>query len=245
MLSFRNLFTFAFLVCFVFVNSSLAQNYNPGYIPLESSSNVIRADVKSERIPAGTVLEVRMETPVNSHNYFEGDTFRANLLEDVRIGNLVVLPTGTMIRGNVDYVLPSRRLSRGGELFLTFDHAVTPFGKHIPIVAKVTRAKNLDQGGKFSAGGGYFNALGKNFNKSAGILTTTTKYCVDKGLEVWQGIPVAITAPLGAFAGAIGGTGHFLVRSVYDMLNKGEDIKVNPGDIIELTLVEPLDVPVN
>ncbi len=242
---FKNLFIVCLLVGFLGFDSAFAGSYNPGVIPLESSSNVIRADVKSERIPAGTVLEVRMETPVNSHNYFEGDTFRANLLEDIRIGNLVVLPSGTMIRGSVEYVLPSRHFSRGGQLGLNFDHAVTPFGKQIPLDARVTRARNLDPEGNFSAGGGYFDALGKNFETSANILTSTTKYCVDKGLLFWSGVPVAVTAPLGAFTGTIGGSGYFLVRLIYDMFDKGENVKVNPGDIVELTLIEPMDVPVN
>ncbi len=245
MKNFKKLLVFSLLISFLGINPVFAGSYNPGVIPLESSSNVIRADVKSERIPAGTMLEVRMETPVNSHNYFEGDTFRANLLEDVRIGNLVVLPSGTMIRGSVDYVLPGRRFSKGGELNLNFDHAVTPFGKQIPLEAKITRAKNLSAEGNFAAGGGYINALGKNFDTSADILTTTTKYCVDKGLSFWQGIPVAVMAPAGAFAGTIGGGTHFIFRSIYDMFKKGENIKVNPGDIIELTLIEPMDVPIN
>lgn len=241
---FRMFLILSFLVSLTGV-SYAGQDYNPGVIPLESSSNVIRADVKSERIPAGTVLEVRMETPVNSHNYFEGDTFRANLLDDIRIGNMVVLPAGTMLRGSVEYVLPSRRFSRGGEVGLNFDHAVTPFGKQIPLDAKVTRAKNLDPEGNFAAGGGYFTALGKNFDTSANVLTSTTEYCVEKGLSFWSGVPVAVTAPLGAFAGTIGGGSYFLGRSIYDMINKGDDVKVNPGDIVELTLVEPMDVPVN
>lgn len=245
MKKFKNLVIFSVLFSFLGAASVFGENYNSDVIPLESSSNVIRADVKSERIPAGTVLELRMETPVNSHNYFEGDTFRANLLEDIRIGNTVVLPSGTMIRGSVNYVLPNRHFSRGGELSLNFDHAVTPFGKQIPLEAKVTRAKNLTSEGIFSAGGGYFDALGKNFNTSANILTTTTEYCVNKGLSFWKGIPVAVTAPLGAFAGAVGGSGYFVGRSVYDMFNKGENVKVNPGDIVEVTLVEPMDVPVN
>jgi len=245
MKKFKNLILVSSLVCFIGSSAVFSQCYDPGVIPLESSSNVIHADVKSERIPAGTVLDVRMETPVNSHNYFEGDTFRANLLEDIRVGNMVVLPSGTMLRGNVAHVEPSKRFSRGGELKLNFDHAVTPFGKQIPLDAKVTKAKNLDPEGVFSAGGGYLEAVGENFDTSANILTTTTEYCVEKGLSVWKGIPVAVTAPVGAFAGAVGGSGYFIGSSVYDMFKKGENVKVNPGDVIEVTLEEPLDVPIN
>ena len=70
-------------------------------------------------------------------------------------------------------------------------------------------------------------------------------YCVDKGLSVWNGIPVAVTAPAGAFVGAVGGSGYFIGKSIYDMFKKGDNIKINPGDIIEVTLIESLDVPTN
>ncbi len=226
-------------------NPVFSKDLNSDGISQEGSSNVMHADIKSERVPAGTVLNVRMETPINSHNYFEGDTFRANLLDDVRIGNLVVLPAGTMLRGSVDYLLPARSFTRGGELSLKFDHAVTPFGKQIPISANVTRAKNLDPEGVFAAGGGYFEALEKSFDTSANILTTTTEFCVNKGLSFWKGIPVMVTAPAGAAFGTVAGAGYFSGKSIYHMFNKGENVKVNPGDILEITLTEHLDVPVN
>jgi len=227
------------------LNTACAQDYTPAVLPVEASSTVIHADIKSERVPAGTILEVRMETPVNTHNYFEGDTFRANLLDDIRIGNIIVLPSGTMIRGNVNHVIPARRFSRGGELGLIFDHAVTPFGKQIPISAKVTRAKKLNPEGVFVTGGGYFKKLGETFDTSANILTATTEYCVNKGMSFWKGLPVMVTAPTGVFVGAVGGTGYFTGKSIYDMFKKGENVKVNPGDVIEVTLTEPLDVPIN
>jgi len=226
-------------------NVAFAEGYDVGVIPLQSSSTVIHADIKSERVPAGTILEARMETPVNTHNYFEGDTFRANLLEDVRIGNIIVLPAGTMVRGSVAFVKPAKRFRRGGELSLNFDHAVTPFGKQIPLTAKVSRAKNLNSDGVFVTGGSYTKSLGETFNTSANIITTTTEYCVNKGLSFWKGLPVMVTAPAGVCVGAMGGGGYFIGKSVYNMFKKGDNIKINPGDMVEITLIEPLDVPIN
>ncbi len=245
MKKFGNLIIISLVVSFVSFNVVFGEGYDTSVIPLESSSTVIHADVKSERVPMGTLLEVRMETPVNTHNYFEGDTFRANLLEDIRIGNLIVLPSGTMVRGSVDFVKPARRFSRGGELSLKFDHAVTPFGKQIPLVAKVSRAKKLNPDGVFVTGGSYLKTLGETFDTSANIMTTTTEYCVNKGLSFWKGLPVMITAPTGVCVGTIGGSSYFIGKSVYSMFKKGDNVKVNPGDVIEVTLTEPLDVPIN
>ncbi|HSA07618.1 MAG TPA: hypothetical protein P5556_10630 [Candidatus Gastranaerophilales bacterium] len=245
MKKFKKLMLLSSFICFLGINHAFCEDYRYGAIPLKGSSNVIKADVKSERIPAGTILAVRMETPANSHNYFEGDAFRANLLEDIRIGSMVVLPAGTMLRGSVDKAQPGRRFSRAGHLSLKFDHAVTPFGKQIPLAAKITSAKNLNEDGVFYAGGSYFKSMGKAVDTSANILTTTTTYCVDKGMSFWKGFPVIVTAPAGVFAGSIGGGGYFVYKSVYYMVKKGNDVKVNPGDIFQVTLIEPLDVPIN
>ncbi len=236
---------YSLIISFFAFSASYSENFDASVIPLESSSNVIQADVKSERIPAGTTFEIRMETPVNSFNYFEGDDFRATLLDDIRIGSLIVLPAGTLLRGTVDFVKPAGRFCKGGKLSLNFDHAVTPFGKQIPLYVRTTRAKNLTEEGNFVANTSYTKCLDENSDKSAKIITTSLDYSVNLGKSFWKGIPVVVTAPAGAFVGAFGGAGYFVGKSTYDMFKKGDEIKVNPGDIIEVTLIEPLDVPTN
>jgi len=72
--------------------------------------------------------------------------------------------------------------------------------------------------------GGYINALSKNLDIGVNILTTTYDYCLKKGLSVWRGFPVMVTAPAGAFVGTVGGSGYFLGKSVYDMFKKGENV---------------------
>ncbi|OGI01940.1 MAG: hypothetical protein A2Y25_02940 [Candidatus Melainabacteria bacterium GWF2_37_15] len=241
----KNLMVGSLIISFLTFNTAFSKDFDSGIISLGSSSTVIHADVKSERIPAGTMFQVRMETPVNSHNYFEGDTFRSTLLEDVRIGNLIVLPAGTLLRGRVGYAKSAGRFCRGGKLSLNFEHAVTPFGKQIPLAVETTKARNLTADGVFSAGGGYLNALDDNLDKSGKIITTTLDYSTNWGKSFWKGIPVVVTAPAGAFVGAFAGGSYFVTKSTYHMFKKGEDVKINPGDIIEVTLIEPLDVPTN
>ena len=71
------------------------------------------------------------------------------------------------------------------------------------------------------------------------------EYLVEKGLSFWKGIPVIVAAPVGVVVGSVGGGGYFVSKSLYDMFKKGENVKINPGDVIELTLIAPLDVPTN
>lgn len=230
-------------------NIGIAQQAGYGYsdqvtLPSPNMSNVIQADIKSERIPAGTALRLRMDTPVNSNNHTIGSSFRANLTEDVRIGRKTVLPTGTPVTGRVKSVSKGKCFTRGGKLSLNFYDVVTPMGKQIPLNVKIVNAENLTPEGNFFTGETYFKAVGKGLDKGSNFLIASTEYSIEKGKSFWKGYPVLLTVPLGTFVGLAGAGGIFAYKSIYAMFDKGENIKIEPGDIINVILLEPLDVPI-
>ena len=53
-----------------------------------------------------------------------------------------------------------------------------------------------------------------------------------------------LTTPLCAVGGAIGGAGYFIGDSIADMFRKGQDVYINTGDIVNVKLVNPIDIPV-
>lgn len=217
-------------------NFAFAQNYGGSYI---------QADISSQRISSGTLMKIRVENPINSLNSRKGDPLLATLIEDIKVNNKIVLPAGTIIRGRLTQAKPHSRLSRGGELGIEFDHVVTPIGRQIPFSAQITEFKYLGQDGTLTAGGGYVNALENNLDKSVDLISKTTDYGIKKGMSVGYGVPVVLTAPL-AFAGSGAvGCGLFFVRSVKSLYKKGENVKIQPGDIIEVSIKESLDIPVN
>jgi len=232
-------------------NVSIAQVINPVVPPpvtfaAGNLTNLMQADIKSERIPTGTTFKLRMETPVNSYNTTLGDTFRATLVEDIRIGTKVIIPAGTIVRGRAGDVKKNAYLSRGGKLNLTFDHIVTAMGKPIPLNVKISNAKYLDtNSGTLSAGGGYLNAVSKNIEQGNDFLTNSIGYGFNTGKSHWGGYPVVVTVPFGFAVGLVGGAGIFTVKSTIALFKKGDNVKINPNDVIEVILKEPLDVPVN
>lgn len=211
-----------------------------------SLSNLMQADIKSERIPAGTTIKLKMETPVNSYNTTLGDNFRATVIEDINIGTKVIIPAGTIVRGRAGDVKRNFFLSRGGKLNLTFDHLVTSMGKQIPLNVKISNAKYLDNAnGVLTAGGGYINALCQNIEQGNDFLISSTGYGFDKGKSFWNGYPVILTAPLGFGVGVAGGAGICVVKSTVAIFKKGDNVKINPGDVIEVILKDALDIPLN
>lgn len=218
---------------------------NPLYLNSGNMSGVIQADAKSERVPAGTILKLRMETPVNSLNTTIGDTFRATLVEDIRIGTRVIIPAGTIVRGRAGEIKKSTYLSRGGILALTFDHIVTSMGKQIPLNVKISNAKNLAADGTLSGGGGYLNAVGKSIDQGSSFLVSSTEWGIKTGESFFRGYPVIVTVPVGTAVGLAGAGGIFAVKSTVALFRKGANVKIQPGDVIEVVLKDFIDVPLN
>ena len=84
----------------------------------EASAYQITADVKTKRIPLGTKLELEMAHNVSLDSANTGDMFSAYLTRDVRTPTTMILPRGTVVRGNIAKVVEPKRLSRSG-IFLS------------------------------------------------------------------------------------------------------------------------------
>ena len=118
-----------------------------------------KANAKTARIPAGTRLSLELLQTVDTMACVEGDSFNMMLLGDQKVDNKVILPAGSVIRGCVQKVKPSKRLSRGAVLYLDFDHVVTPTGRQLPISLSVYNLKTVTYDGGIYKTLGYGQAL--------------------------------------------------------------------------------------
>lgn len=203
-----------------------------------------RADAKTRRIPAGTKLKLQLIDPVTTIAGSEGDPFNAMLLEDQTSGSNIILPAGSVVRGNISKIKPIKRLSRGAVVFLDFDHVVTPNGRQLPITLSVcNRAKITDDGGLYNSKG-YGEALQNNWVKTVDITKTATQFGKDLGEDAFTGA-IYITTPICAAGGAFGGGVYLVGDSIIDLFRKGEDVILNQGTVLDVMLTNPIDVPVN
>ena len=136
---------------------------------LEADAYQIQADIKTKRIPAGTKLELEMANSVLSESLSQGDMFSAYLTRDVRTVSTMILPRGTIVRGNVSKVTESKRPYRSAVLYLNFDHVVAPNGQQLPIKAGLCEDFNLTDNGGIKGGGNYGTKVKKNWSKSGAI----------------------------------------------------------------------------
>lgn len=207
-----------------------------------SFSAPLKADAKTKRIPAGTVFQLEFLQPVSTFSGSTGDSFVATMLNEQTSGASVILPAGTVVRGSVSNVKTAKMFSRGARLYLDFDHVVTPTGRQIPLDLAVSQFDKIYYDGSLYKNLGYGEAVQANYEKGVEI----TKKAIDYGMkagESAQGIQY-LTTPLCAIGGFIGGVGYFVGDGVADMFRKGQDIYINTGDIINVKLLNPIDIPV-
>ncbi|MDR1168593.1 MAG: hypothetical protein LBK53_06890 [Heliobacteriaceae bacterium] len=201
------------------------------------------ANAKTKRVPAGTKFSLQLMSPLTTYMR-AGNEFSAVLLADKVAGSDVVLPMGSLVRGEVTRIVPARRLSRGAVLYINFDHVVTPNGRQLPLSFSVTGRTDLTYDGGITGGRGYKASLVENWHRTVGI----TKGAVDWGNYTFEdfagGYFRIITVPTAAIGGGIGGGAYYTYEFFADMLKKGAEVNLPKGEVIEVILTQPIDVPV-
>ena len=198
-----------------------------------------QADAKTKRIPAGTKFTLKFLDPVTS---LGGNAdFSAIMLNDQTAETDVILPSGSVVRGAINKITPSKRFSRGAIVYLDFDHVVTPNGRQVPLTMAVVGRTDLTDDGGITTTRGYWDAVKENGRKTKEI----TKNSIDWADYTFDNAAARYTMiTLSAIGGGIGGGAYFVYDSIADMIRKGKDVALPAGEIMNVILVEPIDVPV-
>ena len=201
-----------------------------------------KGNAKTKRIPAGTELELKMLNSIDTSITNVGNGFSAILISDQTANDdEIILPSGSIVRGDIRGIAQPRRMSKGAVLYLNFDHVVTPNGRQLPLSLNVVGRSDMTYDGGITTTKGYADAWRKTCTKSADI----TRNAVDWGIDVandtgWK----FLTVPVGAIGGAFGTAGYFIYDSIADMIKKGKHVSIYKDEILHVILVDPIDVPV-
>ena len=76
---------------------------------------------RETELPAGTVVEVRLDQALSTARNKAGDSFAASLADPVLVDGKVLLPKGTKFTGHVTQAEASGRLEGRGVLGITLD----------------------------------------------------------------------------------------------------------------------------
>jgi hypothetical protein len=91
----------------------------------------------------GTPVKLRTTTTLSSADARTGDTVDFEVLEDIRIGEVVVIPRGGTALGTVTKAKRKGRMAQGGKLDITIDYVKLLSGEKVALrAAKETRGGN-------------------------------------------------------------------------------------------------------
>lgn len=196
------------------------------------SSTPLQSGVQSTTLPIQTRLHLVLETPVDAKNSTPGDIFEAHVRDDLYVGQSLLLPRGSLVRGRVFAIQKPRIISRAAKVSLKLEQIVTPTGEVIPLDAALTFSK-----GKTNTKGDL--DPGTNFGTRVGGDVKAVTGANAKG-TARGAIVAANVATLGApaVAAAIGGSAVALFRS-------GDNVDLKPGDEIDVCLTNDLGLQIN
>lgn len=204
----------------------------------------INANIKSKRVPAGTVITLKLLNPVSSNFGKIGDQFDLMVTDNIKVDNITVIPSGSVVRGSIEEVQSPKMLYKGGLLRLYFDHIVSPTGKQVTFYAGLCNNKNITYDGALSSNTNYLTALHKTAENTKNIVVKPTSSAWEKGDELLNGTPKYIMAPVTAIVTVPVAGIYFIGDSIADIFKKGKNMELNQGETIQVQLLKPLDMPV-
>ena len=200
------------------------------------------AQVESRRIPKGARLKVKLLDPVSTKTSNQGEMFNSMLVTDTTVDKVMILPSGTLLRGYIQEIKPAKFASIGAVLYLKFDHIVTPSGTQLPLKSTLSYNNDakitIDGGMRLQTG--YGDALKDNWHTTQNIVSKSTEWGLGKDNMAAK----IILTPIGAVGGTIGGAFYLVGDSVIDLFRKGKQVSLNQDDVIEIIILKDLDVPV-
>ncbi len=182
------------------------------------------------RLAEGTKINFTLNTPLTSKTNQPGDPWSGVVSQSVRVGPTLVIPEGTVIRGQVGQVERAGRVTGRAHLGLRFDELELPSGEVYPLSASLSE---IGEGEKE---------------------TVTTEGQVEgEGTKKRDAATIGAGAGIGAVIGAIGGGGKGAATggavgagagTAVVLLTRGKDVELARGTALAFQLDRPLSVAV-
>lgn len=107
------------------------------------SVNSNKPDVKSGEVqdgrtillPDATPIKMRISRTISSADAKTGDTIDFEVLEDIKIGDVLIIPKNSTAIGTVTQAKPKRRMGKGGKLDINIDYLRLTSGEKIALRA--------------------------------------------------------------------------------------------------------------
>lgn len=212
----------------VIAGASAQTNTSTSAAPVSENSS----DARHLTVPAGTKVLLHLNSPINTKNAHVGDAVYCQTAFPVTENNVVVIPAGTYVKGEITHVQRAGRIKGTAEILFNFNSMIFPNGYTVDLPGAVKSVPGAD-------------------NSSVSDNEGTVKADSQKGKDT---ATVAKTGATGAVIGAaasrgwggtgIGGAAGAAVGLGQVLLTRGQDVRIEQGTALEMVLNRPLTVEV-
>jgi len=183
-------------------------------------------------VPADTTIPMILENTINTKSAYVGQAIYCESIFPITVGNRIVIPKGTSIRGTVTQVVRPGRVKGRAQLGLRFDEMILPNGtnRHLRATLSGFGSEGDD---KFKPKEGRIEGGGSK-GKDAGTVARTTV----PGAEIGTIVGAAKGAPLKGLG--IGSAAGAATGLVWILATRGKDVVLPYGTSLELQLSQPV-----
>jgi type IV secretion system protein VirB10 len=198
--------------------------------PTDSPAAVANAKIV---VPANTTIPMILINTINTKSAYVGQSIYCESIYPITVGNHIIIPKGSSIRGTVTEVIRPGHVKGRAQLGLRFDELILPNGttRHLRATLAGFGSERDD---KFKPKEGQIEGGGSKGKDAETVARTTIP-----GAEIGTIVGAAKGAPLeglgiGSAAGAATGIAWILAT-------RGKDIVLPYGTSLELLLSQPVD----
>ena len=183
-------------------------------------------------VPAETTIPLRLMNTINSRTAQPGQAIYCETIFPITVGNRIVIPRGSSVKGSVTRVVRPGRIKGKGEIGIRFDTLILPDGISRSLRATLSGFGTTGKE-KFQPKESQIQSASSTGEKAGKVAETTIT-----GAEIGTIVGAAERSPvkglgIGSAAGAAGGL-------VWVLSSRGKDIVLPSGTSLELQLSVPL-----
>jgi hypothetical protein len=183
-------------------------------------------------VPENTTIPMILLNTINTKSAYVGQSIYCESIYPITVGNHIIIPKGSSIRGTVTEVIRPGRVKGRAQIGLRFDELILPNGttRHLRATLSGFGSEGND---KYKPKEGQIEGGGSKGKDAETVARTTIP-----GAEIGTIVGAAKGAPLeglgiGSAAGAAAGVAWILAA-------RGKDIVLSHGTSLELQLSQPV-----
>jgi type IV secretion system protein VirB10 len=196
----------------------------------ETEANPEPPKSQSSRIvvPAATEIPLTLKNAINSRTAFVGQAIYCETIYPITVGNRIVIPVGSYVKGAVTQVVRPGRLKGKAQVGIRFESLTLPNGTTRPLRATLASYGGSGDEG-FKREEGRIEGQSTKGEDAGKVATTATQGTIIGGLSTRSGKGAGVGALSGGVAGLI-----------WVLATRGKEIVLPPGTNFDLELSSPL-----